>query len=56
MAQYVMGIDVGTTGAKAMVTDLQGNVIGKGYREYQLDYPHKDWVEVRHDYCIFRQA
>lgn len=52
MAQYVMGIDVGTTGAKAMVTDLQGNVIGKGYREYQLDYPHKDWVEVRHDYLM----
>lgn len=46
MNRYVIGIDVGTTGSKAMVVDLQGNIIGKGYREYTLNYPNKNWVEV----------
>jgi xylulokinase len=46
MGKYVMGIDVGTTGSKAMVFDLSGNVVGKGYREYRLDEPKPGWVEV----------
>ena len=46
MGKYVMGIDVGTTGSKAMVFDLNGNVMGKGYREYTLNEPKPDWVEV----------
>jgi xylulokinase len=41
-----MGIDVGTTGSKAMVIDLTGKVIGKGYREYKLNEPKPNWVEV----------
>ena len=36
MGQYVMGIDVGTTGTKAMVVDMEGRIMGKGYREYPL--------------------
>ncbi|MDR0585107.1 MAG: hypothetical protein LBG57_12305 [Treponema sp.] len=46
MGKYVVGIDVGTTGSKAMVFDLKGNVIGKGYREYKLNEPKPNWVEV----------
>jgi xylulokinase len=46
MAEYVMGIDVGTTGTKAMVFDMGGNIAGKGYREYKLDEPRPNWVEV----------
>jgi xylulokinase len=46
MGQYVMGIDVGTTGSKAMVLDLRGNIIGRGYREYKLNEPKPNWVEV----------
>lgn len=46
MSKYVVGIDVGTTGSKAMVVDLKGNIIGKGYREYELNYPKTNWVEV----------
>ncbi|MDR1833623.1 MAG: hypothetical protein LBQ92_03075, partial [Propionibacteriaceae bacterium] len=46
MSDYVVGIDVGTTGSKAMVFDLGGNIIGKGYREYKLDEPKPNWVEV----------
>lgn len=46
MAKYVVGVDVGTTGSKAMVIDMKGNILGKGYREYALDYPKTNWVEV----------
>ena len=52
MADYVVGVDVGTTGSKAMVVDPRGNVLGRGYREYALSYPRPDWVEVRADYLI----
>jgi len=45
MKKYLIGVDVGTTGAKAMVVDLQGNVIGKGYGEYPVLTPKPDWVE-----------
>ena len=33
---YVIGLDVGTTGVKAIVTDKNGFVYGKGYKEYNL--------------------
>jgi len=46
MGKYVMGIDVGTTGSKAMVIDMKGNIAGKGYREYKLSEPKPNWVEV----------
>lgn len=46
MSKYVVGVDVGTTGSKAMVIDLNGKILGKGYREYELNYPNKNWVEV----------
>lgn len=32
----LLGVDVGTTGAKALLVDRQGAVHGKGYREYPL--------------------
>ena len=31
--KYLCGIDVGTTGTKTIIFDLEGNVAGKGYRE-----------------------
>jgi len=31
-----IGLDVGTTGAKALLTDEKGNVLGKGYAGYRL--------------------
>lgn len=33
---YVIGIDVGTTGTKVVLTDEKGNIVGKGYKEYSL--------------------
>ncbi len=40
-----IGLDVGTTGTKAIVADRQGNILGKGYHEYELQFPTDGWVE-----------
>jgi xylulokinase len=45
MSDFLVGIDVGTTGAKALVVDLNGNLLGSGYREYPCQYPKPNWVE-----------
>jgi sugar (pentulose or hexulose) kinase len=33
---YVIGLDVGTTGTKAVVIDEKGSICGSGYKEYEL--------------------
>jgi xylulokinase len=43
--KYVCGIDNGTTGTKAMIFDLEGNVVGSAYREYKCEYPNPGWVD-----------
>ena len=45
MGKYLLGIDVGTTGTKAMVFGLSGEALGAGYEEYICDYPRPNWVE-----------
>ena len=40
-----LGIDLGTTGLKAVLSDEQGNIIGIGYRQYPLDVPHPGYAE-----------
>ncbi len=45
MPDLLVGIDVGTTGTKAMVMDTSGNVVSSGYREYGCIYPRQNWVE-----------
>jgi len=39
-----LGIDVGTTGTKALAVDESGRVLGRGYREYGLAFPRPGWV------------
>ncbi|MDQ3429730.1 MAG: FGGY family carbohydrate kinase [Actinomycetota bacterium] len=43
--QYVVGLDNGTTGVKAKIYDLEGNIISEGYREYECVYPRPGWVD-----------
>lgn len=45
MGKYLCGIDVGTTGAKTMIFDLESRVLGSAYREYGCTYPKPNWVE-----------
>lgn len=52
MGNYLIGVDVGTTGTKAMILDRQGKIYGKGYGEYPCHYPHPNWVEQDVDLLI----
>ncbi len=41
----LLGIDIGTTGIKAIVFDEEGKVLASSYREYGLIYPKPHFVE-----------
>ncbi len=41
----LMGIDIGTTGTKAIVFNEDGKVIASDYQEYNLLFPNPGWVE-----------
>lgn len=41
----LIGIDVGTTGVKALAVSPEGEVLGRAEEEYQLSAPHPDWSE-----------
>lgn len=42
---YLLGIDQGTSGSRALILDCAGQVRGYGYRPLARLYPHPDWVE-----------
>ncbi|MCS7223242.1 MAG: FGGY family carbohydrate kinase [Armatimonadetes bacterium] len=43
----LMGVDLGTTGVKAVIFNEEGRILGSGYREYRLIYPGPSgWVEL----------
>jgi xylulokinase len=41
-----LGIDVGTTGCKAVAFDDGGRAIASSYREYPLHFPKPGWIEL----------
>jgi xylulokinase len=41
----VIGLDIGTTGCKAIVFDSDGRICGQGSREYPIETPHPRWAE-----------
>ena len=45
MKQYLLGIDVGTTGTKTLLFSADGTLIGHAYRGYPLSTPHVGWSE-----------
>ncbi|MGD9138932.1 MAG: FGGY family carbohydrate kinase [Desulfobacterales bacterium] len=52
MGIYLAGIDLGTTGAKAMIFDHDGHPIAGAYREYPCIYPKPGWVEQNPDLLV----
>ncbi len=42
----LLGIDVGTTGCKAVVFSLDGQALASAYREYNLRRPQPGWAEL----------
>lgn len=42
----LLGLDVGTTGTKAVAFDLDGRIVASAYREYPLISPRPGWQEL----------
>ena len=42
---FVMGIDEGTTGARTLIFDEEGQIVGEAARELTQLYPRAGWVE-----------
>lgn len=45
----LLGLDVGTTGTKAVVFTEDGRELAQGYRDYPLLHPKPEWVELDAD-------
>lgn len=52
MPRLLAGIDVGTSGVRCMLFDLQGSLVGGAYREYETTYLQPGWVEQDCDNMI----
>ncbi len=50
--QVIIGVDVGTTGVKAVAFDLNGSAVSTAYREYGCVYPCPGWVEQDADMLV----
>lgn len=48
---HFIGVDVGTTGAKALLIDEKGNIVARSTHEYPLHTPRPGWAEQHpHDW------
>jgi len=43
--RYILGIDIGTTGCKCLVVDLEGRCLGEGTSPYSILSPYASWAE-----------
>jgi glycerol kinase len=43
--KYILGIDEGTTGVRAMIFDKEINIMGQAYSEFTQHFPQSGWVE-----------
>ncbi len=45
MGKYILALDEGTTSARAILFDKNGNIVDMVQREFPQIYPHPGWVE-----------
>ena len=45
MTQYILALDLGTTGNRAILFNQQGTIAGQSYQELTQYYPQPGWVE-----------
>ncbi len=43
--KYVLGIDLGTSGTKTVLFDVDGTIVASESAEYQMMQPHNGWAE-----------
>jgi xylulokinase len=41
----IIGLDVGTTGCKAVFFNNNGEIIWRSYQEYPVEFPYPGWAE-----------
>lgn len=44
-SQYILALDLGTTGNRAIIFDAQGGIVGQVYQELPQYYPQPGWLE-----------
>ncbi|MDN5360478.1 MAG: ribulokinase [Thermotogaceae bacterium] len=49
---YLMGIDIGTGGTKAIIISESGELIAKGFREYGVKTPKPTWAQQHPDIWV----
>lgn len=45
MKEYLLGVDLGTSGTKTVLFDLQGCAVASALQEYPLEQPRNGWAE-----------
>ncbi|MBN2645342.1 MAG: glycerol kinase GlpK [Desulfuromonadaceae bacterium] len=45
MSQYILAIDLGTTGITVLILAPDGHLRGRGYSEFRQYYPQPGWIE-----------
>lgn len=61
-SKYLLGVDIGTQGAKAAIVTTDGRVVATGYCEYSFIQPFPGWAEQWPQvweeavYCVIREA
>ncbi|MGK7894122.1 MAG: FGGY family carbohydrate kinase, partial [Xenococcus sp. (in: cyanobacteria)] len=43
--QYILALDLGTTGNRAILFNREGNIFGQAYQELTQYYPQPGWLE-----------
>ena len=51
LMDYVLGIDIGTSGTKSVLLDETGKVIAIGRSTYDFESPHPGWAEQNPEIC-----
>ncbi len=44
-SQYILALDLGTTGNRAILFNQEGNIVGQAYQELTQYYPQPGWLE-----------
>ena len=45
MGKFIIGIDAGTTGIRAIAFDHESNMLSNAYSEFTQHFPEPGWVE-----------
>jgi len=45
MKRFLIGTDIGTSGTKSILVDLEGNILGKSLQQYGVLTPYPSWAE-----------